>query len=413
MHNDPAARICYIAYPTSLTLQSANAIQTWTTLRELRRLRPHTLALIPRWLAEPSRFAQVGVVHLPRPAIGKLSRLHRTTLLYYLEHSAFAWMCWLYLLGARLRGRRYDVVYVRQVVCAAWFAAGLARVLGMRVIYEAHDWETRNPSRAKEPWARGLLHLLDRLALTRVTALVSLTDHFLRELALIGWRPRTTAVIPDGFDDEQYVPRDRDAARARLEIDRNAFVIVYAGMTFSHRGLDRLVDAFAGAALPLSKLILVGGRPKEIAELREQVDGLGLAEQVTLTGPHAQETVAEYLAAADVLVIPDTVTDITASPLKLFEYMAMARPIISVDLPALREVVDERAARFVRRGDTADLRAALRELSNDPARRAEMGRQARVQAAPWTYAARAKRIVALCDNVVNRQDAKNAKTTIN
>ena len=80
-----AARICYIAYPTSLTLQSANAIQTWTTLRELKRLRPETLALIPRWLGEPSRFAELGVVHLPRPAIGKLSRLHRTTLLYYLK----------------------------------------------------------------------------------------------------------------------------------------------------------------------------------------------------------------------------------------------------------------------------------------------------------------------------------------
>ena len=78
------ARICYIAYPTSLTLQSANAIQTWTTLRELRRLRPETLALVPRWLDEVSRFGEVGAVHLPRPAIGKLSRLYRTTLFYYL-----------------------------------------------------------------------------------------------------------------------------------------------------------------------------------------------------------------------------------------------------------------------------------------------------------------------------------------
>ena len=40
------------------------------------------------------------------------------------------------------------------------------------------------------------------------------------------------------------------------------------------------------------------------------------------------------LMPADILAIPDTVTDVTASPLKLFEYMAMARPIISVALPA-------------------------------------------------------------------------------
>ena len=395
----PTARICYIAYPTSLALQSANAIQTWTTLRELRELRPETLALIPRWLGDPSRFREVGAVHLPRPAIGKLSRLRRTTLLYYLEYSVFAWMCLVYLAVERLRGRRYDVVYVRQVVCAAWFASLLGRLLGMRVIYEAHDWETRNPSRAKEVWASGLLHLLDRLALTRSTAVASLTEHFLRELALIDWRPSLAAVIPDGFDQRLYQPRDRDAARYKLGLDRDALTIVYAGMTFSHRGLDRLVAAFAEAGLPGARLLLVGGRPKEIAALQEQVRLLGLEKKITLTGPRPQSEVATYLAAADILAIPDTVTDVTASPLKLFEYMAMARPIVSVDLPALREVIDERAARFVRRGDTRDICVALQELAADSARRSEMGLQALMQAQPWTYAARARRIVDLCDHV--------------
>lgn len=394
-----SARICYIAYPTSLMLQSANAIQTWTTLRELRRLRPDTLVLIPRWLREPSRFGEVGAVQLPRPAIGKLSRLHRTTLLYYLEHSAFAWMCTCYLLWERLRGRRYDVVYIRQIVCAAWFAGLLGRLLGVQVVYEAHDWETRNPSRAKERWAAGLLGLLDRVALTRSTAVVSLTEHFLRELALVGWMPQETAVIPDAFDPLIYQPRDRDAARVRLGLDATALTVVYAGMTFSHRGLDRLVQAFADAAIDGARLILVGGRPKEIAGLEAQIEQLGPDASVVLTGPQPQSIVADYLAAADLLAIPDTVTDITASPLKLFEYMAMGRPIVSVDLPALREVIDEQAARFVRRGDVADLRDALLELAADPARRVEMSAEALRQSGPWTYAARAERIARLCDRL--------------
>jgi len=48
-------RIVYIACPTNLTLGSANAIQTYTTLRELREQAPATLALVPRWPGEPSR----------------------------------------------------------------------------------------------------------------------------------------------------------------------------------------------------------------------------------------------------------------------------------------------------------------------------------------------------------------------
>ena len=98
-------RIVYIACPTNLTLGSANAIQTYTTLRELRRRAPETLALVPRWLGEPSRFGEVGARHLPRPAVGKLSRLHRSTLWYYAERSIFAAMTAAVVAWERLRGR--------------------------------------------------------------------------------------------------------------------------------------------------------------------------------------------------------------------------------------------------------------------------------------------------------------------
>lgn len=403
MHN--TIRICYLAYPTSLTLQSANAIQTWTTLRELKRIAPDTLALIPRKWNEPSRFEEIGAVHLLRPGIGRLSRFYKTTLLYYLEHSAWAWMCLCYLLLERLRGRRYDVIYIRQIVTAAWWAGLLGKLYGATIVYEAHDWETANPSRAKERWATGLLHLLDRVALTHSGAVVSLTQQFLHELARIDWLPRVSAVIPDAFDASVYQPQERGAARKALNLDPDTFIVGYAGMTFAHRGLDRLVQAFAEADLPSARLVFVGGRPREIAALREQATGAGIRDRVQFVEPQPQDVVAQYLAAADVLAIPDTVTDITASPLKLFEYMAMRRPIICVDLPALREVIHERAARFVKRGDVQDLRAALRDLARDPARRAAMGEAAHEQAQEWTYTRRAEKIVQLAARLQARSNS--------
>ena len=398
------APLCYIAYPTSLTLQSANAIQTWTTLREIRALAPDTLALIPRsWRAE-SRFEAVGAVHLPRPAVGRLSRLHRTTLLYYLEHSLFAWMCLAVLWGRRLRGQRYGAIYIRQTVIAAWWAGLLGRLYGAPVIYEAHDWETRNPSRAKERWAEGLLHLMDRVALTKSAAVVSLTAQFVHQLAADGWTPRRSAVIPDAFDETVYQPADRNQARATLGLAADELLVVYAGMTFAYRGLDQLVAAFAEAALPGARLLFVGGRPAERAALRQQADALHLGERVRLIEPQPQPVVAQYLAAADMLAIPDTVTDVTASPLKLFEYMAMARPIITVDLPALREVINDEAAVFVARGAVAPLVAALHALAADPARRDRMGLAAHAQAQQCTYHRRAARILQLAGAVAARQE---------
>lgn len=402
--------ICYIAYPTSLTLQSANALQTYATLRELRARRPDTLALLPRWGREPSRFAELGALHLPRPAIGKLSRLYRSTLWYYLEYSLFAWMCLPLLAARRLAGQPIEAIYIRQSICAAWWSAVIAPRLGnIPVIYEVHDLESRNPSRAKEPWATSLLHLLDRTALTRPAAVVSLTADFRRHLDVLGWRrPEDVFIVPDGYDEQHFAPQDRAACRAALGLPTDAAIIAYAGMTFAHRWLDGLLEAVAQllADHPRLLLVLVGGRPAERATLAEQARHLGLpfgpGGRILLTGPHPQQEVVRYLGAADALVIPDTLTDISASPLKLFEYLALGQPLALPDLPALREIVPpELACYFPRRsldGLTQALAAALAAAGDTAGATAR-----RTLARDYTYGRRAERILAVIERVMGQR----------
>ena len=397
-------RIAYIAYPTSLLLASANAIQTWTTLRELRQIAPDTLVIIPRWLREPSRFSEVGAIHLPRPAIGKLSRLYRSTLWYYAERSAFAAMSAAVVWWQRRRGRPIQAVYIREVIGAGWWSAVWGPLLGISVVYEAHDLESWNPSRAKERWAQPLLNLLDRVALRRSAAVASLTEDFRRLLDRIGWRsPADVAVIPDAFDQFMYAPGDRAAARQQLGLPAMAPVIVYAGMTFSYRGLERLVAAFAAlqADHPGALLLFVGGRPAEIARLQAQAETLQLGAAVRFVGPQPQSATPAYLHAADVLVIPDTVTDVTASPLKLFEYLAVERAVVLPNIPALAEVLPAAVGYYFQRGDTLALEQALRTALADP-QRSEREQAGRRCVAEHTYTARAQRIVAVCQKVIKQ-----------
>ncbi len=392
--------LCYIAYPTSMQLQAANALQTYSTIRELKARRPDTLAIVPQWGRGHSRFHEVGAVHLPRPAVGKLSRLYRSTLWYYLEYSAFAAMCVPIVARHPVR-----VIYVRQSLSAAWWAALFApRMGGIPVVYEVHDMESRNPSRAKEQWAQGLLHLLDRTALTRTAAVASLTADFRTYLQQIGWRdPAEVAVIPDGYDDTLFSPRDRAAARAVCDLPPAAPIIAYAGLTFAHRWLDGLLDAFAAlhATMPTLQLVLVGGRPHEVAALQQQAHALGVADAVRLLGMLPQQQVVHYLNAADVLVIPDTVTDMTASPLKLFEYLALGQPLVLPALPALREIVPANLGHFFARRDPTALRAALQravQVAPDPTNTAAR----RALAQDYTYGRRAERILTLADAVAAR-----------
>jgi glycosyltransferase involved in cell wall biosynthesis len=176
-------------------------------------------------------------------------------------------------------------------------------------------------------------------------------------------------------------------------------MICYAGLTFAYRRLDLLVSAFADLSNEIRqqcRIYFVGGRPQEIAELTAQCQRLGIQELVVFVGVVNQQTVAQYLAASDILAIPDTVTDETASPLKLFEYMAMQRVVVCPDMPALREIVGNNGAYLFERGSCESLHQALHTLILTPGMRHDIGIRAHQMVAPHTYSARATTLIGIC-----------------
>lgn len=395
--------LCYLAYPTSLTLRAANAIQTYLTVRALRARCPDLLVIVPRLFREPSAFTEVGAVHLPRLPVGKLSRLFPSTGWYYLERTLFAWMVALFLLFRRLLGKRCRAVYVREVICAYWLSGLLRHPTGARLIYEAHELESRNPSRARGRLWQPLLQRLDRTLLRRADGVVSLTETFARELEERGWRPAArTAVLPDAYDEALYHPLERSSCRETLGLPADGQVLVYAGLTFSYRGLELLLEALAALAprFPALRLELVGGRLAEIAGLRERACALGVEGRVHFRGSVPRTEVPRYLGAADVLVIPGTVSGASASPLKMFEYMAMGRPIVCVDIPALREVLDDDTAYFFPSGDAPALARALETALTRSEEAEKKGEQARLRASAYTYGRRAERLLEIVQNVL-------------
>ncbi len=94
---------------------------------------------------------------------------------------------------------------------------------------------------------------------------------------------------------------------------------------------------------------------------------------MTIVAPLPVEAIPAYQAAADVLVIPDTVTKASASPLKLFEYAAMARPIVASDLPALREILPADSVRYVAPGHAGALADGIQWVAEHPVEAARDG----------------------------------------
>jgi glycosyltransferase involved in cell wall biosynthesis len=397
------APLLYVAYPMRLDLTAANAIQTYSTVRELQKVLPGTVLVVPRWLREPSAFERLGALHIPRPAVNKLSRFVPWAGWSYIERTLYSFMLVVLLIARRLVGRGFRVLYVRDAVCASWLAV-FSAFHGARLVYEVHDLESAHPSKASRwpttLWSRAL-PWIDRAALRGSCRVVSLTEAFRTWAVRHNIRSSCEiAVIPDAYDPDLYYPVSAAGARRDLGLPEYVYIVGYSGLTFAYRRLDLLVEAFRCVAAedPEARLLLVGGRPDEVDALRSQARQLGIERQVILTGQLPQVEAARYVAAADVLVIPDTVTGLTASPLKLFEYMASGRPVVCKDIPALREIADENSAMFFRPGDSGEFGRALLVLKHDPERRRSMGEASAVQAKQYTYRARARKIVQVAED---------------
>lgn len=405
VHEPPTKKtpLCYIAYPSSLTLKSANAIQTYTTCRELKRLNPKTLVLIPRLPFRPSRFADplIKARHLLRMPFNFFSNFPALKIIpwTYLERAWFSLLCGLWLLGRRVTGRGIRVIYVRDVIVTYLLLRYWRGILGAKIIYEVHDLEQRNPSRAQNKRLRGWLEKVDRVVLTKADGLVSLTQAFVDYTAENNLRPKTQpyAIIPDAFDAESYRPMSQVECREKLGLPADEFIIVYSGLTFAYRNLDKLAEAFAAflKETPRVKasLYLVGGRPFEQTEMQQVAAKLGLENALKCVGQMAADKVNLYLNAASLLAIPDTVTDITASPLKMFEYAAVGRPVLLPDISALKEILTEDEAFYFERGNVVAMKEVIAQVYQQPQEANQRGKAASQHVAAYTYTNRARAIL--------------------
>ncbi len=389
-------KVCYLAY-SPLDLQSANSIQTFNTCRALAaRALPGEalLVIVPRFSARETN-PPFRVVKIPRVPINKLSFFVKSALWSYLERTLYAWLAALYLRLLRVRGKRFDVIYSRDVICAFWSV-----IFGARVIYEVHDLEASHPSQFKARWLSNLLRRVDEKTLRGARAVVSLTQTFKDELIRRGWQtPTRVFVIPDAYDEAVFYARSHESARRRLNLPDAAIVLGYAGMTFAYRRLDLLLDVLKTWNDSRVRALIIGGRPFEAGELKKRARELNLDSIIIWRTPQPAEETAQDLSACDILVIPDTVTDATASPLKMFEYLALGRPIVAVDRPALHEILVNGTAEFFRAGDANDFTRALRAVAESRERREKMSVCALEHAREFTYAERARKIEQALESV--------------
>ncbi len=211
---------------------------------------------------------------------------------------------------------------------------------------------------------------------------ITLGEEMLRGLVRAGVDPEKIALAPNGVGEEFLEePADPRAARAELGLPIEDVHIGTVSSLVPYEGLDVLIDAFALVAQKHKnvRLLIVGGG-ESAPGLRRRAAAIGLAPESVLPGRVPRKDAHKYHQALDIFVLPRHDHQVTRSvtPLKPFEAMACARPVVATDLPALREIVtDEETGIIVPPAHTADLASALERLVVDAELRDRLGASGR------------------------------------
>lgn len=308
-----------------------------------------------------------------------------------------------YSLRAVRRARHWqaNLIYTRLPQAAA-----LASQLGLPTIFELHDLPQGSLGPRMVGWflkGGGALRLV---VITRALA-ADLSAGF----DLPAEHP-LLLVAPDGVDLDRYaaLPAPRQA-RQHLALSAAAawgaalrperFTAGYTGHLYAGRGVEVLLAV--AAQLPEMNFLIAGGEPQDVDRVRQSAQSARL-ENVVVTGFIPNADLPLLQAACDALLMPyqrlvaaSSGGDIAPylSPMKLFEYLACGRPIVSSDLPVLREVLHAENAILLPGDDIDAWVAALRRLEADPDLRSRLSTRARQEARLYTWEARAKKILSV------------------
>ncbi len=272
-----------------------------------------------------------------------------------------------------LRRGRYDVLHTHEE--AGLFGAWLHRRAGIPHVHDLHNdlaMATENYGySARHPFVRCASWLEGRIISTAATTIVIYPD-----LAALVHRhaPSTPVHVVHNVPFEPPADPPLVEELRRTWAPAGEPLVVYTGTLEPYQGIDVLLKGFAATRPasdgPAPRLIVVGGRDAQIAELRPRAADLGVGDRVVFTGLRPPGEIPSCMAAADVLVSArSTGSNI---PLKIYSYLRAGKPIVATDIPSHTQVLDGTTAMLVDYSPAA-LAAGLTKVLSDPALRRELG----------------------------------------
>ena len=306
-----------------------------------------------------------------------------------------------------LRANPVDFIYERYTLFAA---------AGIRLAHELgvpHILEVNAPLAYEQEKTRGLemkaLAAETEFRIFRDSSRIFVVSRQLQEfVASCGVPTSRIHILPNSVDPLRFAKaRDDRSLRARLQL-RGKRVFGFVGSLKPWHGTETLLRAFRElhATATNLHLLIVGDGPAR-AQLENYAQTHNLNGAVTFTGNVPYKDIPLYIAAMDITVAPYVPSEnFYFSPIKIFEYMAMAKPVVGGRIGQVEEVIAHgETGMLFEPGNIASLQAALTRLSNDLPLCRRLGENAR----SWveterTWDKNARQVVEIARTIVGKRN---------
>jgi glycosyltransferase involved in cell wall biosynthesis len=186
--------------------------------------------------------------------------------------------------------------------------------------------------------------LLERKTLRQADKVLAINEKLKDYVKGLGASPERTQILRAGIDIERFDPLTKaDTIRQHYGLTRKDIVLFFMGWLYQFSGLKEVASQIARIDNPNLKLLIVGeGDAYEaLQQIREKHN---LKDRIILTGKKPYEEIPSFIAASDVCLLPaypdeKIMQDIV--PIKMYEYMAMKKPVIATRLPGVTKEFGE------------------------------------------------------------------------
>ncbi|MFM5753442.1 glycosyltransferase family 4 protein [Aeromonas veronii] len=275
----------------------------------------------------------------------------------------------------------------------------VAKQLGIKSVYEVRGlWEVTRISR--EPEWKGseyyeMMVNLEAQAAINADHVFTLTSALKEELISRGVDASKIDLLPNGVDSTRFIPKPRNEKLAEDVGVTNKVVIGFLGSVVQYEGVEYIIEATSilkkRGVKNFSTLIVGDGAV--IDQVKDLSSNLCLDDLVIFTGRVPHDHIEDYYSIVDICPLPRKGLPVCemVSPLKPFEAMAMGKAVISSDVAALAEIVQDGVTGLLHQKDNAeDLANKLQMLIEQPELRNKYGTAAR----EWVVAERDWKVLA-------------------